>query len=396
MRLSLCMIVKDEAELLPRCLTSVQGTVDQMVVLDTGSTDQTVAIAKHYGAQVYECDWPHDFAIARNQALQYAQGEWVLVLDADEVLVPEIIPLLHQAIQNPNLLLVNLLRQEVGATQAPYSLISRLFRRHPEIYFARPYHELVDESVALLMQREPDWQVGELTQVAIRHTGYQAGAIAQRGKAARARTLLESCLVSHPQDAYVCSKLGALYLYQGEQQRGIDLLEQGLAIQPSEAQVRYELHYHLGIGYSQIQQPERAAQHYQAATQQPVPEILKLATYNNWGNLLKDQADLQGAKQQYQRSLAIDPSFAAGHYNLGITLKGLGDFKGAIAAYQTALQLQPDYAEAYQNLGVVLLKVGQVAESLAAFRQAIAHLNQANPTEANRLRQGLKEMGLPL
>ncbi len=390
------MIVKDEAELLPRCLASVQSAVDEMVVLDTGSTDQTVAIAKQHGAQVYECDWPNDFAIARNQALRYVQGEWVLVLDADEVLVPEIIPLLHQAIKNPNLLLINLLRQEVGAAQAPYSLISRLFRRHPEIYFARPYHELVDESVALLMQREPGWQVGELAQIAIRHTGYQAGAIAQRDKAARARTLLESCLASQPQDAYVCSKLGALYLYQGEHQRGIALLEQGLATQPNEPQVQSELHYHLGIGYSQTQQPKRAALHYQAATEHPVPEILKLATYNNWGNLLKDQGDLQAAKQQYQRSLAIDPSFVAGHYNLGITLKGLGDFKGAIAAYQTALQLQPDYAEAYQNLGVVLLKVGQVAESLIAFRQAIALLDQSNPTEANRLRHGLKEIGLPL
>ncbi len=390
------MIVKDEAELLPNCLASVQGLVDEMVVLDTGSTDQTVAIAKAHGAEVYESKWPNDFAIARNQALQYVQGEWVLVLDADEVLVPAMIPLLQSAIQNPNLLLINLLRQEIGANQSPYSLISRLFRRHPEIYFARPYHELVDDSVARLIKREPNWQIGEFTQVAILHTGYQAEAIAQRRKAARARTLLEDCLAKQPQDAYVCSKLGALYLYQAEQERGIALLEQGLATQPSEPQVQFELHYHLGIGYSQAAQPERAARHYQTATQQPVPEILKLAAYNNWGNLLKDQGDLAGAKQHYQRSLAIDPSFAPGHYNLGITLKGLGDYLGAIAAYQSALALQPDYAEAHQNLGVVLLKLGKVAESLAAFRQAIFDLDQSNPSEANRLRQGLKEMGLPL
>jgi tetratricopeptide (TPR) repeat protein len=390
------MIVKDEAELLPHCLASVQGVVDEIVVLDTGSTDQTVAIAKAHGARVYESEWLNDFAIARNQALQYVQGEWVLVLDADEVLVPAIIPLIQSAIQNPNLLLINLLRQEIGAAQAPYSLISRLFRRHPEIYFTRPYHELVDDSVSRLIEREPGWQIGELGQVAILHTGYQVGAIAQRHKAARARTLLEACLVHQPQDAYICSKLGALYLYQAEQARGIALLEQGLATQPSEPHVQYELHYHLGIGYSQAGQPERAARHYQRATQQPVPEILKLAAYNNWGNLLKDQGDLAGAKQQYQRSLAIDPSFAAGHYNLGITLKGLGDYPGAIAAYQQALKLQPDYAEAHQNLGVVLLKLGKVTESLAAFRQAIFYLDPSNPMEANRLRQGLQEIGLSL
>jgi len=89
-------------------------------------------------------------------------------------------------------------------------------------------------------------------------------------------------------------------------------------------------------------------------------------------------------------ALQIDPTFAAGHYNLGMTLKALGCLKDATAAYQQAIQLNPTYAEAYQNLGVVLLKLGHVPESLAAFGSAIALHEQQNPGETKRLRQGLK------
>ncbi len=83
-RLSLCMIVKDEAEMLPECLASVQGVVDEIVIVDTGSTDDTVAIAHAAGAKVVHEPWQNDFARARNAALAHATGDYVLQLDADE------------------------------------------------------------------------------------------------------------------------------------------------------------------------------------------------------------------------------------------------------------------------------------------------------------------------
>ncbi|MFP4101975.1 glycosyltransferase family 2 protein, partial [Coleofasciculus sp.] len=128
MDLSLCMIVKNEEASLPQVLESVQPIVDEMVILDTGSSDRTIDIAQEYGARVYHFQWCNDFSAARNQALQYVRGRWVLVLDADEVLTPEIIPEIQQAIKNDRYLVINLIRQEVGATQSPYSLVSRLFR----------------------------------------------------------------------------------------------------------------------------------------------------------------------------------------------------------------------------------------------------------------------------
>lgn len=394
MHLSLSMIVKNEEVALPRCLESVKGVVDEIVVLDTGSSDRTLDIARDFGTQVHSFDWCDDFAAARNQALQYVQGDWVLVLDADEVLVPDIIPQLQQAIQNPNHLVINLMRQEVGAGQSPYTLISRLFRRHPEIRFSRPYHELIDDSVLAIQAQEPQWQVGYLPAVAIHHEGYQPHQIDLRGKQRRAQRIMERYLEQHPQDDYICSKLGALYVDMGQLPKGIELLQRGINTGPTDAAVIYELHYHLANAASKLGDPAMAQTHYQMALEQSLLEQLKLGAYNNWAGLQKEQGDLEGARHLYEKMLTIQPNLAIAHNNLGLTLKALEDFAKATASYQRAIQLQPDYAEAHQNLGVVLLKQGKIGESLQAFRRAIALHEQQNPPEAIRLCQGLKEMGL--
>ena len=80
------MIVRNEGALLGNCLDSVQGLIDELVVIDTGSTDNTIEIARNYGARVSEFRWTEDFSAARNHALQMATAAWILVLDADETL----------------------------------------------------------------------------------------------------------------------------------------------------------------------------------------------------------------------------------------------------------------------------------------------------------------------
>ncbi len=388
------MIVKDEAANLPRCLESCRAIADELIVVDTGSTDDTMAIAQQYGAQVHQIEWAHDFAAARNQSLTHATQDWVLVLDADEQLASGIEVRLAEAMQSAQVLVINLVRQEIGAAQSPYSLVSRLFRNHPEIRFSRPYHAMIDDSVADILQREPTWQVTQLPEVAILHEGYQADAIASRNKLDRARLAMERFLAEHPGDPYVCSKLGALYVQLGRSHQGIDLLERGLKHNDLTSPVRYELHYHLGIAYRQMKHLEQAAQHYQLAIQQPILPVLKLGAYNNLGSLRQGAGDYEGAKAAYEKTLAIDPQFAVGHYNLGMVLKAQSRFVEAIASYQRALQLAPFHAEVYQNLGVVYLKLGRVEEGLAAFKRAIAlHYEQLNPQEAVRLQRGLQAIG---
>lgn len=85
-RLSVCFIVKNEKKNLPRALASVKGVADEIIVVDTGSTDATIDIAKEAGAKVFEHEWSDDFSEARNFALDQATGDWVLQLDADEEL----------------------------------------------------------------------------------------------------------------------------------------------------------------------------------------------------------------------------------------------------------------------------------------------------------------------
>lgn len=394
MSLSLSMIVRDEAETLLSCLESVAGIVDEIVVVDTGSVDNTPEIAREFGATVREFPWCEDFAAARNAALAHTPGDWVLVLDADEVLLPSAGPKIKQVITRPAALLVQLLRQEVGAAQSPFSLLSRLFRRHPGVEFHRPYHESVEDSVVAIQTLEPHWQVLTLPEVTIQHSGYGVERIQSRRKAERAERIMKAYWQQHPQDLYIASKLGALYLETGELQAGLTLLEQAIRQEPPEPAIAFELHYHLGIAYTHKQDWERAIHQYQAALQQPILEPLKLSAYNNLGTLYQELGHLEAALAAFQQVVALQPDSAVGHYNLGITWRGLGNCSAAIAAYQTALRLQPNYADAYRNLGVVLMKVGQIPESLKAFRLAIAQYEQQQSPEAVTLREGLQALGL--
>lgn len=394
MNLSLCMIVKNEEATLPRTLDSVKDIVDEIVVLDTGSSDRTREIAQECGARVYRFEWCDDFAAARNECLKYATGDWILVLDADEVLVPSIGPQIKQAIQSDRALLINLIRQEVGASQSPYSLVSRLFRNRPDIRFSRPYHAMVDDSVTEILKREPKWKIVALPDVGIWHSGYHKDAIVSKSKFQKAQAAMERYIAYYPNDAYACSKLGALYVESGQIQRGINLLTKGLTAVAIDDSILYELDYHLGIAYRQQQQFAKAKEHYQAAINTDIFPPLKLGAYNNLGNLLKDEGDLTNAEKAYKAALKIDPNFAIGHYNLGLTLKASGNLADAIAYYRQAIKIDPEHAEAHQNLAVALLKIGKMPESLAEFKRAIALHEHRRPFEAERLRRGLRELGL--
>lgn len=179
MVLTLCMIVKDEAARLGRCLSSAQALADEFVIVDTGSADKTVQIAQKFG-QVYGFEWQNDFAAARNLSLEKATQDWILVLDGDEVLVPQMASQLKRLLSGQTInglsledvLVLNLIRQEVGASQSPYTLVARLFRNRADIRFDRPYHETIDRSVENVLSREPHWRVVNLPEVAILHEGY--------------------------------------------------------------------------------------------------------------------------------------------------------------------------------------------------------------------------------
>jgi glycosyltransferase involved in cell wall biosynthesis len=149
--LSLCMIVRDEEAVLSRCLDSVADVVDEIVIVDTGSTDATVAIAREHKATVLHHDFsPVDFAAARNAGLARARGDNVLVLDADESLDPDCKALVRAlSAANRNIGYV-VTRRNIPAEPATTPWLDhavRLFPQNPDFRYAGIVHETIDASI---------------------------------------------------------------------------------------------------------------------------------------------------------------------------------------------------------------------------------------------------------
>ncbi|YAI82487.1 MAG: tetratricopeptide repeat protein [cyanobacterium endosymbiont of Rhopalodia sterrenbergii] len=394
-KLSLCMIVKDEEKNLTTCLESVQDIVDEMVVLDTGSTDKTVEIAQKFGAKVSFFTWCNNFAIARNAALSKVTGDWVLILDADEVFNRKIASQVREAIADKNNLVINLVRHEIGASQSPYSLVSRLFRKHPVVEFSRPYHAIIDDSVTELLKLESQWKIMDLPAIAVFHYGYNPKTIVSLDKYKKARQAMESFIKDHPNDPYACSKLGALYLRINQEKAGIKLLKRALKSNKANSHILFELHYHLGNAYARQQDNNKAVKHYQKALDQEIMPPLKLGAYNNLGVVLQAIGNLKSASKAYETAIQIDPSFMTGYYNFAMSLSAMGKLADAEVIYNKLLSLSPNYAAAYQNLGVVLYKLKKILKSTEVFRKAISLYEEQNSyKEAEELRNKLKKIGL--
>ena len=149
-RISLCMIAKNEARFLRNCLQSVQGIADEIVLVDTGSTDGTQAIAREFGALVIEREWTDDFAEARNVSLRHATGDWALWLDADEEIAPEARDEFRKSVENApatvGAFLVRICNWMSGLTREAdgerfYHHAARLFRLTPDVHFVGRIHE---------------------------------------------------------------------------------------------------------------------------------------------------------------------------------------------------------------------------------------------------------------
>lgn len=147
MSLSLCMIVKNEESKIEKCLKSVSGLVDEMIVVDTGSTDKTKSIAEQLGAKIFDYQWGHDFSAARNYSLEKATKDWIIVLDADEYLDanPKAV---QEALSNPEIDAYALRWEHI---HFPKTLLqnykTRLFRRDASIRFKGMVHEDVVDTL---------------------------------------------------------------------------------------------------------------------------------------------------------------------------------------------------------------------------------------------------------
>lgn len=163
------MIVKNEARHLPACLASISGLVDEIVVVDTGSTDQTREIAIAAGAKLYEYPWHGDFAAARNQALERASGDWILYIDADERVRKPNRPALLEVLRRDDVVSYKVrFHPRPGFTAYPEY---RIFRNDPRIRFEGVIHE--SPRAGMRAVAAEDGRSIQPCAVTIDHVGYE-------------------------------------------------------------------------------------------------------------------------------------------------------------------------------------------------------------------------------
>lgn len=197
-RLALVMIVRDEARCLARCLDSVRDLVDEMLVVDTGSLDDTPAIAVAAGARIAHLAWPDDFAAARNHALSLVDAPWRLVLDADEWIASGGECLAELRSTAPDFIglvtVCSQIRDEFGVTQQSTSRIPRLLPAGA-LYEGRIHEQPNGPG---LRRRSLSLRIG--------HDGYLPAQM--EGKRGRNRLMLQAALDQQPDDVYLAYQLG--------------------------------------------------------------------------------------------------------------------------------------------------------------------------------------------
>lgn len=195
-RLSVCLIVRDEAHNLPYCLNSIESIADEIIILDTGSTDGTQAVAHTYPkVTLSEMLWPDDFSIARNQSLEKASGEWIMILDADERLLPESLDVLNVLLGHPPRgwqIYLSQVQHLLGKDHF-YTWATRLFRRDPAIRFTGALHELP------VKWSEPSWMLQVSVPFLLEHHGNLPDVYQSRNKPLRAAKI--KALIENPPTA---------------------------------------------------------------------------------------------------------------------------------------------------------------------------------------------------
>lgn len=168
--ISLCMITKDEEANIERCLKSVDGIVDEIIIVDTGSTDKTIEIAKNWGAKVYNHTWNNNFSEARNVSLEKATKDWILFLDADEELSEYDGKKIKFLIENENKYEAYYLRlgNIIDGVDVGDSIVLRIFKNNPKYRFKGIIHEQVVKSI----QEEKGSKCIGSTDIRILHYGY--------------------------------------------------------------------------------------------------------------------------------------------------------------------------------------------------------------------------------
>jgi len=232
-RISLVMIVRDEAEFVADAIRSALPYVDEIVVGDTGSVDDTPEIAASLGARVVSLPWEDDFSRARNRALTYAREDWILSLDADERIRKGDPDALRRMLARDDLWggIVRIYHRLDPPSAGAWDNVLRLFRNDPRVMFEGRIHETVDASLA----RIPEAKVLPVPLV-VEHLGYLEAVARKKTKTKRNLRLLELALAEYPRDPRLYYALGTEWFAQGRYAEAEDAFRKALELLEGEGE----------------------------------------------------------------------------------------------------------------------------------------------------------------
>jgi len=358
-RLSLCMIVRDEAKWIAACLDSVRDVADEMIVVDTGSRDSTPELAERCGAKVYERAWNDDFAEARNYSLERASGDWILWLDADERLDPDG----RQAVRDilgtdkwlASLTVVNYYGGDPPDPSRSNRLAQhRLFRNSPKLRFRNAIHEQ--------LMRIPEFSADAIVHLpaVIHHYGYMDDPVREKSKSVRNLRLISRSMQREPDYDPWLDYHAAGELYRlGRLDEALDFVQRAILRFLERRKLPPSLLYRLK--YAALIEAGRygeAARGIDAAIRLH-PDYVDLHLYKGIILLHLDRAD--EALPVFRHCLRLGDggtahltchgsgSFMA-WYHIGRCLRRLGRHGEAREAFAKALELRPDYPEALREM----------------------------------------------
>jgi GT2 family glycosyltransferase len=377
MRVSLCLIVKNEESNIAACLQSAAGLCDEVIAVDTGSTDRTREIATELGARVFEFAWVDSFSAARNECLKHATGDWIFWLDADDRIDDDNrrkLKDLFASLPDANLCFSMKCRCLPDPATGVYTDVDhiRLFRRHPAIRWTFRVHEQILPSVRAA-GGEVRW-----SDAVILHTGYTDPALRRR-KLERDLRLLRLEESEQPEGPFTLFNLGSVTQELGRPEEALTYLRKSLAgSHPNDSIVRKLYALIVGCHRALKQTAEAVAACAEGLRVCPNDtELLYLEAV-----LRRDQHDLAGAEACLLRLVherpgthfaSVDPgmrSYKARHL-LGVVYFEQGRLAEAQALWHLALSERSDFLPAWLGLGECALRGSGAVEEVARALEAL-------------------------
>ncbi|WP_340025653.1 glycosyltransferase [Paenibacillus sp. FSL K6-1096] len=378
---SLCMIVKNESQHLEHCLRSVQGIVSEIIIADTGSTDNSMDTARRFGARILSVPWEHDFSRARNRTLELATCAWILVLDADEALAgwnPERVQNLLEpgSAEGYFLPFIHYVGEAAGREYVTDN-VCRLFRNDERIRFRGSIHEEVASSIWSL----PGGKIA-YAGLPVHHYGYLDGELRRKDKASRNLELIHAALQLEPDSIPLRYALGTEYYQQGDYNAAAELLLPLLNEVPADSGYTADLYLKTAFALQEGGQPAEAESVYEAGSRL-YPDFTDLL--ESYAGLLLEQGQAWQAYLLLQRALDSGntshkyPSSSGSGTSrtrlaAGRVCEQLFRYGEALEHYRQAAGYAPGEPAAWEQLATLCLLSGQEEELTHITRQLLPAL----------------------